>query len=91
LEKIQEFKFSKKAQVSFTCAGHQCGYKGAHEVIDKLSKEVKDMSLTFWNPREILVHYEETYSTLLFASRAMNVRTNAFINEKVESKITNKK
>jgi len=31
-----------------------------------------------------LVHYEETYSTLLFASRAMNVRTNAFANEKIE-------
>ncbi len=28
-----------------------------------------------------LFHYEETYSTLLFASRAMSVRTNVIINE----------
>ena len=37
-----------------------------------------------------LVHYEETYSTLLFASRAMNVRTEAFRNEKVDLKYQRK-
>jgi hypothetical protein len=34
-----------------------------------------------------LVHYEETYSTLLFASRAMSVRTHAKINEQIDIKI----
>lgn len=34
-----------------------------------------------------LVHYEETYSTLLFASRAMNVLSQAMINEKIDIKL----
>jgi hypothetical protein len=34
-----------------------------------------------------LVHYEESYSTLLFATRAMSVRTFVTSNEKVEYKI----
>jgi hypothetical protein len=33
-----------------------------------------------------LIHYEETYFSLLFASRAMSVRTHAKINEKIELK-----
>lgn len=37
-----------------------------------------------------LVHYEETYSTLLFASRAMNVRTEAQRNEKIDLKYQRK-
>ena len=34
-----------------------------------------------------LVHYEETYSTLLFASRAMNVLSQAMINENIDIKL----
>ena len=34
-----------------------------------------------------LLHYEESYSTLLFATRAMSVRTYVTMNEKVEYKI----
>ena len=33
-----------------------------------------------------LIHYDESYSTLLFASRAMEVRTAASKNEKIDSK-----
>lgn len=33
-----------------------------------------------------LIHFDETYSTLLFAARAMSVRTRASRNEKIESK-----
>jgi len=33
------------------------------------------------------MHYEETYSTLLFAVRAMSVRTTVLINERVELKL----
>ena len=34
-----------------------------------------------------LIHYEESYSTLLFATRAMSVRTFVTMNEKVEYKV----
>jgi hypothetical protein len=34
-----------------------------------------------------LLHYEESYSTLLFATRAMSVRTHVTMNEKVEYKL----
>ncbi len=33
-----------------------------------------------------LIHYEESYSTLLFADRAMSVKTRALKNEKVDFK-----
>src|SRR5690606_7789776 len=33
-----------------------------------------------------LIHYEESYSTLLFATRAMSVRTYVTMNEKIEYK-----
>ena len=36
-----------------------------------------------------LIHYDESYSTLLFAMRAMSVRTYVTMNEKVEYKIIN--
>ena len=32
-------------------------------------------------------HYDESYSTLLFATRAMRVRTHAKLNEKIEFKV----
>jgi hypothetical protein len=35
-----------------------------------------------------LINYDESYSTLLFATRAMNVRTHAKVNENVDFKIT---
>jgi hypothetical protein len=34
-----------------------------------------------------LVHYDESYSTLLFARRAMSVRQNVHANEKIEVKV----
>jgi hypothetical protein len=34
-----------------------------------------------------MIHYEESYSTLLFATRAMSVRTYVTMNEKVEYKV----
>ena len=33
-----------------------------------------------------LIHYDESYSTLLFAARAMSVRTKASRNEKIDFK-----
>ena len=33
-----------------------------------------------------MMHYDESYSTLLFATRAMSVRTRVIMNEKVEYK-----
>jgi hypothetical protein len=33
-----------------------------------------------------MLHYDESYSTLLFATRAMSVRTSVVMNQKVEYK-----
>lgn len=49
---------------------------------ESLSGNCKTTICACINPS--LMHYEETYSTLLFATRAMSVRTNALINEKIE-------
>lgn len=49
---------------------------------ESLSGNCKTTICACINPS--LMHYEETYSTLMFASRAMSVRTNALINEKIE-------
>ena len=49
---------------------------------ESLSGNCKTTICACINPS--LMHYEETYSTLLFATRAMSVRTNALINERIE-------
>ena len=36
-----------------------------------------------------MLHYDESYSTLLFAIKAMSVRTRVFMNERVEVKKEN--
>jgi hypothetical protein len=51
---------------------------------ESLSGNCKTTICACINPS--LMHYEETYSTLLFATRAMSVYTNALINEKIELK-----
>ena len=37
-----------------------------------------------------VIHHEETYSTLMFASRAMSVRTTATVNEQIDTRILKK-
>jgi len=37
-----------------------------------------------------LSNYDETYSTLIFASRAMKIRVNAQVNEEIYFKVANK-
>lgn len=49
---------------------------------ESLSGNCKTTVCACINPS--LMHYEETYSTLLFATRVMSVYTNALINEKIE-------
>lgn len=58
INKTDEYTFSNKAEYTYTCPG--CGYKGVHKVVDKPSKDVDKTSITFWNPREVIVRHEET-------------------------------
>ena len=58
IDKAQNFTFTEKAQYLYKCPG--CKKQGAHEVLDKPSKSVDKVTVTFWNPREIIVRHEET-------------------------------
>lgn len=57
IEKMKQYSFTKDGQYIHTCA--QCKAKGPHEVLDKPSKDLKRISVTFWNPREIIVRYDQ--------------------------------
>lgn len=54
---------------------------------ESLSGNCKTTICACINPS--LLHYEETYSTLQFALRAMSVRQSAIINEQIEIKYKN--
>jgi len=58
IEKIDDYEFTKDCRYIYQCPS--CGFKGAHEVVDKPSKDLKKMSVIFWNPREIIVRFDET-------------------------------
>ena len=58
IDKIDDFEFSKKGQFLYSCP--QCKFKGAHNVHDKPSKDIKRVNVTIWNPREINLLYEDT-------------------------------
>lgn len=61
LTKIKNYQFDKDARFIYNCP--QCKFKGAHEVIDKSAKDLKRVSVTFWNPRDIVVFHEYTTDT----------------------------
>lgn len=58
LEKLNDYKFSEKGIFSAVCPS--CTYAGAHESFDKTSRDVKDINIAIWHPREIQVVHEET-------------------------------
>lgn len=60
LDKLNDYQFSKDAK--FTAHCEKCSYHGLHEVSDKPTRDVNRVNVTFWNPREIKIRYEETTS-----------------------------
>ncbi len=61
LQKIKQYEFDKEARFIYSCPA--CKFKGPHEVIDKSSKDLKRTSVTFWNPRDVIVFHEYTTDT----------------------------
>ena len=60
IEKIEDFEFTKDCQYMVKCKG--CRKIGKHEVLDKASKDLKKINVTFWNPRQVAIRFEETTS-----------------------------
>lgn len=58
IDKLNNYKFSKKGK--FNCKCPSCNYTGIHEGVDKPSKDLEKLNLTFWDPREIVIRFEET-------------------------------
>ena len=60
INKMHSYEFTKDTEFIVQCKG--CKKKCKHEVIDKASKDLKRVNVTFWNPRHVAVRYEETTS-----------------------------
>lgn len=58
IDKAYKYKFTEKAEYLYPCP--RCKTEHKHEVLDKPSKNLGDISVTFWAPREIVVRYEDT-------------------------------
>lgn len=58
LDKLNDYEFNKDCKFIYKCPG--CSYKGVHEVVDKPSKDLDQVNVTFWPPREVIVRFEET-------------------------------
>lgn len=58
IDRASGYQFTEKAHYIYKCPS--CKHQGAHEVVDKPSKDLEKLSVTFWNPREIITRYEET-------------------------------
>lgn len=56
IKKINDYDFSSKGKYTLKCSS--CDYKGIHEVEDKICKDAKNINITSWNPREVLVQYD---------------------------------
>ena len=61
IEKIEDFTFTKECQYTLRCKG--CKKQTQHEVLDKASKDLKKINVTFWNPRQVAIRFEETTSS----------------------------
>lgn len=60
IEKVRDYEFDK--QCAYTCVCRGCKKKSKHTVVDKPSKDLKKVHVTFWNPRHVIVRFEETTS-----------------------------
>lgn len=58
LNKIDEYEFTNEAKYIYGCP--QCKVKGLHKILDKPSKDVDQIHVKFWPPREIICRCEET-------------------------------
>lgn len=58
LDRFEDFKFSEKAEFSAACP--KCHKSHRHDFFDKPSRSLDKLTITFWNPREVIVRYEET-------------------------------
>ncbi len=58
IDKASDYKFSEKAEYLYRCP--HCKVEHKHEVLDRPSKDLDKVSVTFWSPREIITRYEET-------------------------------
>lgn len=58
IDKIEDYEFTKDSQYIVNCKS--CKKSLKHEVLDKASKDLKKMNVTFWNPRQVAVRFEET-------------------------------
>lgn len=58
IEKIETYEFNEEHEYVLQCKG--CKRNGKHEVLDKPSRDLKKINVTFWNPRQVAVRYEDT-------------------------------
>lgn len=58
LGKLYDYEFTKEGQFIYNCPS--CKFQGKHDAIDKPSKDLKRLAITFWNPSEVLVRHEDT-------------------------------
>jgi hypothetical protein len=57
IEKLHDYTCTADLKFTATCNG--CKKAGEHTVIDKGSKDLDRVNITFWNPRQVEVQYDE--------------------------------
>lgn len=63
IAKIKDYDFSALGKYTMTCPNPKCKYRGEFQVIDKPSKDIEKISITYWAPRDILMNWDETTGT----------------------------
>ncbi len=58
IDKLFDYKFKKDGSFEYHCPG--CNVKGRHEIIDRISKEIEDITVTFWNPSEVICRHDRS-------------------------------
>jgi hypothetical protein len=58
LDRFKDYTFTEQAEFSARCP--KCHTSGRHDFFDKPSKSLDRLTVTFWNPREIITRHEET-------------------------------
>ena len=60
IDKAPGYSFTEKAEYLYRCPSCKPSKAIKHEVLDKPSKDLEKVTVTFWNPREIIVRHEQT-------------------------------
>ena len=58
IDKLDDFKFDKECQYRMRCK--HCKQELLHTCLDKASKDLKKINITFWNPRQVMIRHEQT-------------------------------